>query len=94
MYDDWYCWIGNDYCCSLLNIPDEDRGVTPILLAVELGSMECIQELIVIGADLRSCDLQGNSVFHFAAKAEKPDALKVSILWIDMCNICSTVSKV
>ena len=63
--------------CRLINIPEDETGITPIILAVECANMDCVQELILIGADLRACDSNGNNAFHLAAKAEKPDALKV-----------------
>jgi ankyrin repeat protein len=54
-----------------IDIPVENSGKTPLMLAVEFGQDAIVQLLFDAGADVSCQDVQGNTVFHSALK--RPD---------------------
>ena len=49
----------------------DSRGCTPLMLAVQTGSRQTVTAVLAAGADIGSCDKEGNNVFHMAAVANK-----------------------
>lgn len=58
----------------------EDTQIAPIHLAILNGNLDTIQELLIAGVHLDLADSTGNNVFHYAAKANSPKIIQVSIL--------------
>ena len=51
-----------------IECPDS-TGLTPLLLAITLGTSQGVTAALTAGASLRARDRKGNTVFHHAAKA-------------------------
>lgn len=45
----------------------DDRGISPLGVAVGFNRVEAVKELLVQGADKEQKDKQGNTVLHYAA---------------------------
>ena len=70
-------WVNLLLCPRHLDAVDETTQVLPIMVALERGNMECIQELIISHVKLDLADGQGNNVFHYAAKCNNPTPIQV-----------------
>ena len=56
---------------------DAVTRVTPIMVAVETGNLEMIQELVLTGVPLHTADARGLNVFHYAAKGGNQKVIQV-----------------
>ena len=70
-----HCLFCTDRCVS---VPDDVTGMTPVMVAVETGDVDCVKELLIQGARLDIIDKQGCTVFHYAAKAPTEAIIQVS----------------
>ncbi|CAK1585982.1 unnamed protein product [Parnassius mnemosyne] len=73
--------------CELFNEPDVQRhfddadpttGATPLMVSVKTGNVRMVQTLLSLNCSLNAIDLEGNSVFHYAAASNK-EIINVSI---------------
>ena len=60
-----------------MSVPDDTTGVTPVMVAIETGDVECVKELLIRGARLDIVDKKGWTVFHYAAKAPSEAIIQV-----------------
>nr|CCA16679.1 conserved hypothetical protein [Albugo laibachii Nc14] len=51
-----------------LNVKVDDTGLTPLMIASQLGLVEIVTLLVLSGADLDAEDVIGNTALHFAAR--------------------------
>ena len=60
----------------LLSVTDESTGITPMHTAAKNGRAEFIKAVILAGLNLQFSvvDAQGNSLYHYAAQANKETA--------------------
>ncbi|CAG4946867.1 unnamed protein product [Parnassius apollo] len=51
--------------------PDPATGATPLMVSVNTGNVRMVQTLLSLNCSLNAIDLEGNSVFHYAAASNK-----------------------
>ncbi|KAK2189705.1 hypothetical protein NP493_99g04025 [Ridgeia piscesae] len=60
-----------------LNDADSTSRVTPLMVAIEGGSLAVVQELIIKGVDIDVADARGRNVFHYAATGSNTAIIKL-----------------
>ena len=53
--------------------------VTPLMVAIEGGSLAVVQELIIKGVDIDVADARGRNVFHYAAMGTNTAIIQVCV---------------
>ncbi|KAI5637886.1 ankyrin repeats (many copies) domain-containing protein [Phthorimaea operculella] len=56
---------------KLINDIDPLTGATPLMVAVKTGNVRMVQSLVSLNCSLDTVDLEGNTVFHYAAASNK-----------------------
>jgi ankyrin repeat protein len=59
---------------GLLSAQD-DRGITPLMVAASYGSLGSVRQLVTLGASVSLQDERGYSAFHFAAEKVKQQCI-------------------
>jgi len=64
----------NDILNRLLQIPkiintQDEKGITPLMIAVSENNLEIVKSLLMNGADLSICDFEGRNVLFYAEKS-------------------------
>ena len=55
--------------------------LTPVMVAVAAGQVECVQELLIMGVPLNMADHHGENVFHYAARNKNNSIIQVGTGW-------------
>ena len=60
------------------NVDAKDhRGITPMMMAARLSSINIIEELIEANADINAADKEGKSALHWAAQVNYVEVVKL-----------------
>jgi ankyrin repeat protein len=78
-----YIFVQNDQYIDLFNRPNK-LSVTPLILAISLGRIDCVKKLINIGVNINKKDCLKNTPLHIACMDSKPIIAK---LLLDTPNI-------
>lgn len=62
---------------SLINEADKETKETALFLVVEQENVDLIRAMLAVGASLDVLDIDGNSIYHKAAKAKNCEIIKI-----------------
>jgi len=72
-YPSFPCYLDERRFANLggLLSAQDDRGITPLMVAASYGSLGSVKQLVTLGASVSLQDERGYSAFHFAAEKVK-----------------------
>lgn len=74
-----------DDMSTAINAADED-GLTPLMLAVDSESVNCVSHLLAHGASCSPRDVEGQTVFHYVALVGSEQVAQLLVTGCDACE--------